>query len=250
MQTSELTPHGYIMAMPPQAQGTPAWEFFHEMSRGLIHKQNNFLAVIQGFVSLSLMGGEATGTVKENLEQMLEATQGGKVLAERYTTAAGCSRISLQSVNLQEYFRLMAGNISAPCDKLSVPIQINVDPATPAVSADNGKLKDVLVELIANAAEAIVESRQPGVVALDVFPPGRVPESRPGCVDIFVRNSGATIAPDKLKDVFKSFKSTKVSKHIGLGTTISAMLLSQMGGTLGAKVESAATTFWISLPAA
>ena len=67
-------------------------------------------------------------------------------------------------------------------------------------------------------------------------------------MDNFVRNSGATIAPEKLRDVFKPFKSTKDSKHYGIGLTIAAVLLSQMGGTLGVKVDADATTFWISLP--
>ena len=86
-------------------------------------------------------------------------------------------------------------------------------------------------------------------MALDILPPGKVPGGRPGCVDIFVRNSGGSIPPEKLRDVFKPFKSTKDSKHYGIGLTIAAVLLSQMGGTLGVKADADETTFWISLPA-
>ena len=250
MQTSEPTPHGYILAMPPQFHGTPAEEFFHDLHRGLIHKQNNLLAVIQGFASLILMGGDVEPGIKENLDHMKEATQASTGLAERFLTAVGCSRINLQSLQMADYLPLIENNLRAPCQRLGVPLQITVAPGVPPVKADNGKLKDVLNELIVNAAEAVAGAGGKGGVALDVLPPGQVPESRPGCVDIFVRNTGSAIAPEKLRDVFKAFKSTKDSKHYGIGLNMAAMLISQMGGTLGLKVEQNPTTFWISLPVA
>jgi len=250
MQTSEPTPHGYIIALPPHFHGTPAEEFFHDLHRGLIHKQNNFLAVIQGFASLILMGGEVEPGIKENLDHMKEATQGATALAERFLTAVGCSRINGQSLQLADYLPLIENNLRAPCQRLGVPLQITVAPGVPPVRADNGKLKDVLNELIVNGAEAVVTAGGKGGVALDVLPPGQVPESRPGCVDIFVRNTGSTIVPEKMKEVFKAFKSTKDSKHFGIGLNIAAMLISQMNGTLGVKVEQNPTTFWVSLPVA
>ena len=76
MQTSEPTPHGYVLAHPPQIQGSAAGDFFNDLLRGLIHKQNNFLAVIQGFSSLILMGDGLDPTIKENLDHMKEAVQG------------------------------------------------------------------------------------------------------------------------------------------------------------------------------
>ena len=250
MQTSEPTSTGYVMALPPQIQGSAVGDFFNDLLRGLIHKQNNFLAVIQGFSSLILMTEGLDSMVKENLDHMKEATQGAAGLSERILAASGCVRINPQTVQLADYIPLIEGSLRMPCQKLGVTFQLNVSPGLPAVTADNGRLKDVLAELILNGAEAVVTSGKPGVVALDILPPGQVPGGRPGCVDIFVRNSGATIAPEKLADIFKPFKSTKDSKHYGIGLTIAAVLLSQMGGTLGVRVDADATTFWISIPAA
>ncbi len=250
MQTSEPTPHGYVLAIPPQIQGSAAGDFFNDLLRGLIHKQNNFLAVIQGFSSLILMGDGLDPTIKENLDHMKEAVQGATGLSERFLAASGCVRVNPQAIQLMDYLPLIENNLRLPCQRLGVQFQINVSPGLPPVSADNGRLKDVLSEIILNGAEAVAASGKPGVVALDILPPGQAPGGRPGCVDIFVRNSGATIAPEKLRDVFKPFKSTKDSKHYGIGLTIAAVLLSQMGGTLGVKVDADATTFWISLPTA
>jgi len=249
MLCSEPTAHGYLMTQVPPFHGTPAEEFWYDLHKGLIHKHNNFLAVIQGFASLILMGGEVDGTTKENLEHIKEATQGATAMGERFLTAAGLSRINLQPVQLAEYLPLMEGNLRLPCQRLNVPLQVSVTPGVPAVKADNAKLKDLLLELIQNGAEAVAASGKPGAVALDVLPPGQVPEGRPGFVDIFVRNTGA-IPPEKMQDIFKSFKSTRDGKHLGIGLKIAAMLAAQMGGTLGLKVQQEPTTFWVSLPVA
>jgi C4-dicarboxylate-specific signal transduction histidine kinase len=250
MQTSEPTPHGYIMAQPPQIQGSPAGDYFNALMRGLTHKQNNFLAVIQGFSSLILMSDGLEASVKENLDHMKEAAQGAAGLTERILAASGCVRLNPQPINLREYIPLVEGTLRAPCTRLGVGCQVNVDPETPAVLADNGRLKDILCELITNAAEAAALGGGQPAVALDILAPGKVAESRPGCVDIFVRNSGPAIAPEKVKDFFRPFHSTRDSKHYGIGLTISSVLLSQMGATLGVRSDATATTVWVSLPAA
>ncbi len=250
MQTSEPNSYGYTMALPPQIQGSPVGDFFNVLLRGLTHKQNNFLAVIQGFSSLILMTDGLDATIKENLDHMKEAAQGAAGLAERILAASGCVRINLQPVQLKDYIPLIENSLRAPCQRLGVNFQLNVSPDVPAVTADNGRLKDVFIELILNGAEAVAATGKPGVVGLDVVPPGKVAGGRPGCVDIFIRNSGCTIQPEKLREIFKPFMSTRDSKHYGIGLTIAAVLLSQMGGTLGVKCDAETTTFWISLPVA
>ncbi|MES2709256.1 MAG: HAMP domain-containing sensor histidine kinase [Verrucomicrobiota bacterium] len=249
MHTSELTPHGYIMAEPPVIQGTPAGDFFNSLIRGLVHKQNNFLAVIQGFSSLIRMDEDLDATTKENLDHMKEAAQGAAVLAERILAAGGCVRITPQSVQLKDYLVLMDATLRAPFLKLGVPFQINIAPRLPAVLVDSGRFKEIICDLLLNAAEAVAASGEPGAAALDILPPGQIPESRPGCVDILVRNTGTPIPPAKLKEVFKPFASTRDSKHFGIGLVVAAVMASQMGATLGAKSDWEATTFWLSVPA-
>jgi C4-dicarboxylate-specific signal transduction histidine kinase len=250
MQTSEPTAHGYIMAQPPQIQGTPVGDYFNGLMRGLTHKQNNFLAVIQGFSSLILMSDGLEQSVRENLDHMKEAAQGAAGLGERILAASGCVRLNPQPMNLREYIPLIDGTLRASCSRMNVACQINVDADTPPILADNGRLKDILCEILTNAAEAAVAGGGQPAVALDILAPGKVAESRPGCVDIFVRNSGPAISPEKLKDVFRPFHSTRDSKHYGIGLTIAAVLLSQMGGTLGLRSDSTATTVWLSIPVA
>ena len=68
--TSATAPHtGMTFTYPtPLNLGGHATEDFHqELLRGLTHKLNNMLAIIQGFSSLILMSDEQDASTKENM---------------------------------------------------------------------------------------------------------------------------------------------------------------------------------------
>jgi signal transduction histidine kinase len=245
-----LDEHGYYYPMPVVVQGTPIGDYYNSLLRGLTHKLNNFLAVIQGFSSLILMSDGLEQGVRENLDHMKEASVGAGHLAERILAAGGCVRLNLQSVSLNAFVPLIESNLRAPFTNLNVPLQINVAPNLPSVQVDNGRLKEILCEITLNAAEAVALSGKAGSVGLDILPSGQVPGSRPGCLDVFIRNTGATLPPEKLRDFFRPFHSTKDSKHYGIGLTITQMLCAQMGIRMGLKSENETTTVWLSIPAA
>lgn len=245
-----LDENGFYFPPSILVQGTPAGDYYHTMLRGLTHKLNNFLAVIQGFSSLILMSDGLEASVKENLDHMKGAAQGAGHLAERLLAVGGCVNLNLQAVSLQSFIPLIDTNLRAPFTKFNVPLQVNVSPGCGPVLVDNGRLKEILCELTMNAAEAVHLSGKPGSVGLDVLPPGQVPGSRPNCVDIFVRNTGTTIPTEKFREFFRPFHSTKDSKHYGIGLAVTQMLCAQMGIRFGLKSEQDLTTIWLSIPLA
>lgn len=254
MQTSALSPQGYLTALPPPIQGTAAGEFFSGLMRGLTHKQNNLLAVIQGFSSLLLMDEGLDSVTRENLEHIKEAAQGAATLAERILAASGCARLSPQTVRLDEYVPLMESAFRAPFSRLNVPFQIRVAPDLPPVRVDGARFKDLLLELLTNAAEAAAEAEAEGVAgtALMEVRPAEADGEEDGIAGagILIHNTGLPIPPEKLPEVFKPFHSTRDSRHYGIGLTIAAVLASQMGMKLAVKSEAGATTFRLRIPAA
>jgi signal transduction histidine kinase len=241
---------GYLFPEPIQIQGTVIGEYLNTFIRGMTHKLNNFLAVIQGFSGLILMTDDLDPMVKENINHMKEAGNGAGILGERILSCSGNVRVNLAPLTLQEYVPMVQGNLTQAFTKLNIPCQVNVHPQTPAVVVDNGRFKEILQELVNNAAEAAEAAQkagQQGAGAIDVLPPGNVPGSRPDCVDIFIRNTGTPPA-ERLKEIFKPFVSTKDSKHFGIGLTIVQMICAQMGIRMGLKAENNTTTVWLSVP--
>ena len=222
--------------------------FHQELLRGLTHKLNNMLAIIQGFSSLILMNKEMDPAVLENLQHIKEASVNISSLGERIRAAGGCAKVNLQPLQLSEYLDVVQGTLHEPFKKLSVPFDLEVAPGLPAVKVDPTKLKELLLELLKNAAEAC--QKNGGKALMQVVTPGAVSAIDDGRVDILISNTGSPIPAEKLQEIFKPFSGSKNSHHLGLGLTIAAMLAHQMNIQLGVNSSENATTFWVSVPIA
>ena len=228
---------------------TPAGEFYTVFLRGLTHKLNNMLAVFQGFSSLLLMNDDLDASARESLSHMKAAAQNAQGLAERIVAAGGCARLTPQRIALSEFMPMIDRSLREPFQKSNVPFELRVDPGLPPVEVDSGRFKEILVELLRNAAEAIHDSGGHGEAGMEIYGPGRSPEGTFDRVDIFLHNTGS-IREDKFREIFKPFVSTKDGSHYGIGLTVAAMLAHQMGITIGAKNEDRRVTFWLSVPTA
>lgn len=238
----------YLFAEKINLQDPAVQEFYVAYLRGLTHKLNNLLAVFQGFSSLLMMNETLDASGRESLNHMKAAAQNGQGLSERIVAAGGCARLTLQRVVLSEILPILDRPLREPCLKLNVPFELRADPGLPAIEIDQARFKEILVELLRNAAEATKEAGS-GSVVMEIYAPGRSPEAGEGRIDIFVHNPGR-VREDKFPDMFKPFVSSKDGSHFGLGLTLAANLAHQMNMTLGAKCEGDRTTLWLSIPVA
>lgn len=239
----------YIFADKLEIQNTPAGDFYIIFLRGLTHKLNNLLAVFSGFSSLLLMNDSMDDSARESLNHMKSAASNASGLSERILAAGGCARMTPQRMQLNEYLPMLERSLREPFTRHNVPFEIRMDPALPPVNIDSGRLKEILAELLKNAAEAVRDSGQPGEASMEIYAPGRSPEGTANAIDIFVHNTGA-IRDDKLHEVFNPFVSTKDGSHYGIGLTVAAMLATQMNMNLGFKNDAGRVTFWLSVPVA
>jgi signal transduction histidine kinase/ActR/RegA family two-component response regulator len=160
---------------------------------------------------------------------------------------AGQVTLSLEAVSVQA--------VAAECLDLLAPlaaqsaVALRLDPALSGqahVQADPQRLKQVLVNLLANA---IKYNRRGGTVTLSC---GDRPPNR---LRLAVTDTGTGILAEKLARLFTPFERLDAEQSgvegTGLGLALSKGLVELMGGTLG--VESAVgvgSTFWIELPRA
>ena len=118
----------------------------------------------------------------------------------------------------------------------------------PYVRGDEAHLRQVLINLLANA----VKFTDRGGVTLHVSRVGEAP--RGALLKFSIRDTGIGIAPQDQKRIFESFTQadqtmTRRFGGTGLGTTIAKQLTELMGGRMG--LESAVglgSTFWCELP--
>jgi len=114
------------------------------------------------------------------------------------------------------------------------------------VDADRTRLKQVIINLLSNA---IKYNRVNGTVMVECAP------STPEHIRISVRDTGAGLRPDMVKQLFQSFnrlgRESTAEEGTGIGLVMSKRLVEMMGGTIG--VESTVglgSVFWFDLNAA
>ncbi|PID38337.1 MAG: hypothetical protein CSB49_06075, partial [Proteobacteria bacterium] len=116
----------------------------------------------------------------------------------------------------------------------------------PVVRATPGRLSQVFLNLLVNAAQALDQrSAIENVVKVT---------TRAGAdqVTVTIRDTGEGIAPDALERVFDPFFSTKAyGKGSGLGLAISKRIIESFGGRIEVESElGVGTTFTVVLPTA
>jgi PAS domain S-box-containing protein len=125
-------------------------------------------------------------------------------------------------------------------------LELAVAPSVPAVAADRDKLRQVLVNLVANAVKY---SPAGGRIEVEVKP-------EDGHVAVVVRDEGLGIAPSEQSLIFEKFyradaNMTRGVSGSGLGLYISRELVHRMGGTISVESEPGeGSTFVVTLPAA
>ena len=217
------------------------------LAAGVAHEINNPLAYVVG--SLDLMARELGRETPDRaaLEGMIRHARGG---AERVRAIVrdltAFSRGEERPASAADIARALEGALEIAREEIArrARLVVRLEPV-PAVLADEGRLGQVFVNLLVNAAQAIgagAPDDNEVRVALSTAPDGKVA--------IEVADTGAGIAPEALPKIFDPFFTTKpLGVGTGLGLSICHAIVTDVGGTI--EVESTpgrGATFRVLLP--
>jgi two-component system sensor kinase FixL len=173
--------------------------------------------------------GEAVGTLRREIERLTQLLSEFRLLSRPQS-------LELRPVSLE---RLVEGLLSAEQalhERRGIRVERNFPPATPRVVADADRLKQAVLNLLKNAAEAMPQG---GVLSLSLAEKGAE-------VELAVADTGVGL-PDGL-DVFQPFATTK-PEGTGLGLAIVQQIVARHGGTVGCESEKGrGATFRLTLP--
>ena len=130
------------------------------------------------------------------------------------------------SLNINEVIQEVAALTEAEINKKQISFRAQLAGNIPLVRGDRIQLQQVILNLIINAIEAIATA---GGVARDLFVCSAIEES--GGILVAVRDSGVSVNPDKLDQVFEAFYTTK-DGGMGMGLTICRSIIEAHGGRL------------------
>ena len=131
------------------------------------------------------------------------------------------------------------------CEARGVTVEARIEPSLPPVAADEHQLRQALLNLLRNAAEAM---RDGGRLTLSAT---RLTDAIDGrAVELRIADTGQGIAAEHLPKIFDPFFSTKEG-GTGLGLALTQQIVVEHGGTIEVRSERGrGTTFVVRLVAA
>ena len=219
---------------------------------GISHDFNNLLGIIVGNAELALLRLPAASPAREPMQLAARAGLRAAELVRQLLAYSAKAPFARERVEVNELVRELADLLAVTVGKRSrVELKLNV--GVPPVLTDPTQLRQVLVNLVHNAADAM-EGREGAVrveTAATFLPAQNGANLPPGSyVRIDVTDTGVGIHPAALERIFDPFFTTKVTGR-GLGlSAVRGIALRHGGGVLVESTPGRGSTFSVLFPVA
>ncbi len=225
------------------------------LAGGIAHDFNNILTGIVGRASLARMGASPM-EMDDHLREIELCSRRAAELCEQMLAYAGQGRVAIREVEINELVREMDGLVHASVPR-DVEFRIDLAPGNPVVKGDPVRLRQVVMNLVINGAEALGPGRRElrldtSVVALGATDiaamafPGNASAGQ--FVVIEVSDSGSGMTAETLQRIFEPFFTTKFEGR-GLGLcAVLGIVRSHSGALHVISSPGSGSTFRVCLP--
>src|SRR5580693_8864419 len=211
-----------------------------ELSAGIAHEFKNALATISGYAQM-IRSESADGEISDHAERILEQTRNITHVVTEFLKFARPLDISDEPVDLRPLIGRAIDEVSTAAPGVSVRAEGDFG----IVAGDEGLLRQVILNLARNGAEACEGSTDGRVVVRgEIVKGGDSPSQR-----ITVQDNGSGISADAMPNLFHPFFTTK-ARGTGLGLAVVQKIILQHGGLIEARNHpSGGAVFIVTLPA-
>jgi HD-like signal output (HDOD) protein/signal transduction histidine kinase len=220
-------------------------EEYREASRRVVHEVNNPLSIIKNYLSVldsKLARQEpVTGEMSILNEEIDRVGQLVSSLADLQPKDAAPRPTDVAKV-AADVVRLFRATAFVPP---SVEIVLSMPEDSACIEGDADLLKQILVNLVKNAVEALVETGG----RIEIASRGHVNRERRLYLELVVSDTGPGLSREVLANLFSAVKSTKPGAHHGLGLSIVHSLVKKLHGDISCRSGRTGTSFEILLPA-
>ena len=241
-----------------QALQLKKWESLGVMAGGIAHDFNNLLVGVMGNAEVALDMLPPDSPVRPYLEDIRSSGLRSSELIGQMMTFAGQGRFRIEQVSVDGLVRAMEPLLHAAVPK-KVALRLDLPEQVTPVEADISQLRQAIMNVVLNAAEAI--GTEVGEIAVRVramhadraelaqFPTN--PELPEGdYVAIEIADSGPGIDATALQNLFDPFFSTKFAGR-GLGlSAVLGILRGHHGAVKATSAPGRGSTFTLLFPAA
>jgi HD-like signal output (HDOD) protein/nitrogen-specific signal transduction histidine kinase len=219
------------------------------MARKVVHEVNNPLGIMKNYlkilgIKLKNQGIELNeiGILNEEIDRIAYILGGLTAVSEKKSRK--WAPLDINAL-VNDLVKLTAEPLMK---EQKVTVHVDLDPALPKLMSERDSLKQILINLVKNASEAMAKGGNLYLKTRRRGTPLEGSESR-GFVEVTVGDDGPGI-PDEIKRrIFEPFVSSKGSGHSGLGLSIVLNLINGLNGSIVCQSEEGkGTRFMIELP--
>jgi len=219
------------------------------LAAGIAHEINNPLAVILGYAKMMLRDMPSDTPDYEALKSIEDEAHQCKRIVEGLLDLARPSSGGDETVDVDELIEevMSLADILNRTKGVRVEKTINTQPVT--LYAGSARLKQIAVNMLMNALEAVQGKPRPSVKIRAWFKRKSTTDGRSGELVLEFSDNGRGIDEDDQNRLFEPFFTTKPS-GTGMGLAITYSIVSTFDGTISVNTEKGkGTTFTVRLPA-
>ncbi|AMV29539.1 Blue-light-activated protein [Gemmata sp. SH-PL17] len=227
------------------------------LAGGIAHDFNNLLTAMLGYASLSRMRLPPNDPISEDLKRIESAAQRAAELCQQMLAYAGRGQFVVHPVDLNVLTQEMSQLLATALSKRAV-LKYNLTIGLPSVQADPTQLRQIVMNLITNASDAIeprsgVITLTTGLIDADARYLSEIQaaaELAPGrYVYLEVSDTGSGMTEDVQSKIFDPFFTTKFTGR-GLGlAAVQGIVRAHRGAIKVYSQVGKGTTFKVLLPA-
>jgi signal transduction histidine kinase len=211
-----------------------------QLAAGVAHEINEPLGSILGYAQLAQKGGEFPESTAEDLNKIIAASLQAREIVNKLRLFARQAPIQKVPVSIARILDEALSLVENRCANEGIALVRHVEEGLPDVPAAPVQLKQVVVNLVVNAMQAM-----PGGGILTVST--RFDHSS---AVVEIEDNGVGMTEDVMDQIFNPFFTTKdVGEGTGLGLSVVHGIVSAHGGTIDVESEEGkGSKFTVRLP--
>jgi signal transduction histidine kinase/HD-like signal output (HDOD) protein len=226
------------------------------LARKVAHEVNNPLSIIKNYLKILGMKLGADNLAQDELRIVNEEIDRVALIIRQLTDLTSEKDRVRQTVDVNSLLRDLATIIEKSFSTGNrILFHLDLDPSLPGLVTDRNGLKQVLINLLKNAVEAMKQGgnlfvRTKYLVTKDLAElAGKQEGKAERHIEISVRDDGPGIPEAVRQRLFEPYVTTKGEGHSGLGLSVVYSIVKDLGGAIQCEsAEGKGTAFIIRFP--
>ncbi len=226
------------------------------LAGGVAHDFNNLLMTVVTRAGLAMRSLPPDALAREHLQYIERAGLRGGELANQMLTFAGQTQLDFQPINLSVLIKDMNSLIRSIVSK-RINLHINTERGLPSIRGDRAQLRQMIINVITNAAEAIENTEGTITITTDLFDSssqdfrafhmvGDLPWGP--CVRLTITDTGIGMRSDLIPKIFDPFFTTKVpGRGLGLAALLGITRAHEAAIAIHSQINQG-SQFWFLFP--